>query len=112
MSSSSSRCDQEKNGTQQKKLPTETSQPAISEYCKSLETWLNNVYIQRAVATSAYFTAYSLLFGNNNALINGPQGGSYARQHQDIPSFFNPENVPDRGNRAAAVAQQQYPGKF
>ena len=112
MSSNGSRCDQEKTETQQNNLPTDVSQPAISEHCKSLETWLNNVYIQRAVATSAYFTAYSLLFGNNNPLSNGPQGRSYPRQQQELPNFFNPEYVPNRDNRAAAVAEQQYPGEF
>ncbi|CAG7816097.1 unnamed protein product [Allacma fusca] len=82
--------------------------PSMTEYCQSLETWLNNVYIQRACATSAYYTAYSILFGNN--LVNVSQFSNQS----NVEGVFNlPRaaggNLPNRDFYRAAAVPQQYP---
>jgi uncharacterized RDD family membrane protein YckC len=112
---SSSKCDTEKTSGDTAKNdkdspPDPNSPPSMTEYCQSLETWLNNVYIQRACATSAYFTAYSILFGNNlnnvGSSVNPPAAAGVF--NAGGPGGVG-GNLPNRDFYRAAAVPQQYP---
>src|SRR4051812_14966985 len=70
---------------------------SMSDYCKLLENWMTKVYWQRVTATSAYYTALSIINpGGFQQHPIPPQANGFPPNnpfpHQQQPNGFNNNN--------------------